>query len=207
MKRNSSPRSTTYSTALVAQGAPGLARLLRGPTALFPCYTAGAALPCRCAPGDNLALHRAIVQAQPGTVIVCEARGDKKVASFGELMALECLRRRIAGVVIYGAVRDAVTIERIGFPVFCMSLSPLSPVKKRAGVVGKPITVGGVRIAPGDQIIADRDGVLLVPASRWPDAVAAIAHAEARERDTRRRMLAGESLSEIIGLSLEESPE
>jgi 4-hydroxy-4-methyl-2-oxoglutarate aldolase len=73
--------------------------------------------------------------------------------------------------------------------------------------VGKPITVGGVRIAPGDQIIADRDGVLLVPASRWPDAVAAIAHAEARERDTRRRMLAGESLSEIIGLSLEESPE
>jgi len=203
MKRGDSVH-LKYSTALVAQGAPGFARLLLGPRALFPCYASGPAFPCRCTPGDNLALHRTIAQAGPGTVIVCDFHNDDQIACFGELMAAECMRRKVAGVVIYGAIRDAAMIEQMGFPVFCTSLSPLSPVKKHPGASGKAITVDGVRIASGDQIIADRDGVLLVPASKWHRAVAGIAEAQAREHDTKRRMLAGEPLSEIIGIAYEQ---
>jgi 4-hydroxy-4-methyl-2-oxoglutarate aldolase len=189
-----------YPTALVAQGAGGVARLIRGPRALFPCQVAGPALPCRCAPGDNLALHRAILRGQPGVVIVCDAQGRDNVASFGELMALDCARRKIAGVVIYGAVRDTAALEEIGFPVFCMAQCPLSPAKKRAGVVGKTITLGGVRVEAGDEIIADWDGVLLVPAARWPAALTGIRDVQVREREVKRRLRAGEFLGEIIGL-------
>ena len=118
-------------------------------------------------------------------------------------MALECIRRKIAGVVIWGAVRDAAIIERLKFPVFCTALSPMSPVKRRFGVVGKAITVSGIRIEPGDQIIADRDGVVLVPASKWLDAIASISQVRARERDIKRRMKAGAALSEILGIPYE----
>lgn len=201
MSRNRSAL-VTYPTALVAQGAHGLARLIQGPRALFPCRITGAAFPCHCASGDNLTLHRAIVQAQPGAVIVCDARGEDEVAFFGELMALECIRRKIAGLIIHGAVRDADALERLGFPVFCESQSPLSSVKAHMGTIGKAAVLCGVRIEPGDQIIADRDGVLAVSAANWHDVLSGIKSAQAREREIKRRMKGGQSLSSILGLNL-----
>jgi 4-hydroxy-4-methyl-2-oxoglutarate aldolase len=201
MSRNKSAPAT-YPTALVAQGAGGLARLIHGPRALFPCRVSGPALPCRCALGDNLTLHRAIVQAQPGAVLVCDARGEDGVAFFGELMALECIRRKIAGLVIHGAVRDAEALERIGFPVFCEAQSPLSSMKTRVGTIGMAVSLCGVRIGLGDQIIADRDGVLTVPAASWQDVLTGVKSAQAREHETKRRMEAGQSLSSILGLNL-----
>jgi len=189
-----------YSTALLAEKAGGAARLIRGPRPLFPCQVNGPAMPCRCAPGDNLALHRAVMEAKAGTVIVCDARGRDNVAHFGEFMALECVREKIAGLVIYGAVRDAAAVEKIGFPVFCTALCPLPPTKQHAGSVGRTITLRGVRVAAGDQIIADRDGVLMVPSMDWPKVLAGIKQLLVQERKTRRRMQAGESLGEILGL-------
>jgi 4-hydroxy-4-methyl-2-oxoglutarate aldolase len=157
-------------------------------------------MPCRSAPGDNLALHRAIIEAKAGAVIVCDARGRDNVAHFGELMALECIRRKIAGLVIHGAVRDAGAVEKIGFPVFCTDLCPLAATKERPGSVGRTVTLGGVRVTAGDQVIADRDGVLLVPSADWPAVLSGMKHIQTREKETRRRMRAGESLAEIMGL-------
>ncbi len=191
-----------YSTAWAAQGACPATRLIRGPRPLFPCQASGPALPCRCASGDNLALHRAIMEAKAGAVIVCDARGRNDVAHFGELMALECVRRKIAGLIICGAVRDAEEMEKIGFPVFCTAVSPWPAAKKRGGSIGQVVTVGGVRVTAGDQIIADRDGVLLVRKADWPAMISAIRDTRRREKETRRRMRSGESLVHILKLKI-----
>ncbi|MGH9505154.1 MAG: RraA family protein [Terriglobales bacterium] len=191
-----------YSTAVAAQRAGRAARLIRGPRPFFPCQVTGPALPCKCAPGDNLALHRAIVEAEAGAVIVCDAQGRDDVAHFGELMALECLRRKIAGLVINGAVRDTAALERIGLPVFCTVVCPLPPAKEQAGHVGRTITMGGIRVTAGDQIIADRDGVLLIRRADWPRVLSAMKQTQAREKEVRRRMRAGEPLEDILKLKV-----
>lgn len=191
-----------YSTGWVAQGAGPGARLIPGSRPLFPCQAAGPALPCRCASGDNLALHRAIIEAKAGAVIVCDARGRNDVAHFGELMALECVRRKIAGLVICGAVRDSEAIEEIGFPVFCTAVCPWPAAKKRGGSIGQAVTIGGVRVTAGDQIIADRDGVLLVGKADWPAVISSIRDTQRREKETKQRMRGGESLARILNLKI-----
>jgi 4-hydroxy-4-methyl-2-oxoglutarate aldolase len=191
-----------YPTALVVQDARRAVRFIRirRLRPLLPCHISGSVMPCRCTPGDNLALHRAVMTARAGMVIVCDAQGRDDVAYFGELMARDCMRRKIAGLVIHGAVRDSDALIRLGFPVFCTALCPLPPVRRRVGSVARPITLGGARVAAGDQIIADRDGILLVSADEWLTVLSAMKQVQARERETRRRMRAGESLAGILGL-------
>ena len=192
-----------YPTALVVQDALRVVRLIRirGLRPLVPCHISGSVVPCRCIPGDNLTLHRAVMAARAGMVIVCDAQGRDDVAYFGELMARDCMRREIAGLVIHGAVRDSDTLTRLGFPVFCTALCPLPPVRRRVGSVGRTITLGGARVAAGDQIIADRDGILLVSGDEWLTVLSAMKQVQSREREMRRRIRAGESLAAILGIN------
>jgi len=165
-------------------------------------YLFGPALTCACAPEDNLAMHAALYQAQPGAVLVCNGAGTRQCALFGELMATDAANQGLAGLVVAGPVRDIADIDELGFPVWCTGTAPGQAAKAAAVSVGLPVIVGGVLIASGDQVIADRDGVVVVPAAEWPTIQAEVAAIAAKEQKTRERLATGERLADINGLDL-----
>ena len=126
-------------------------------------YLAGAALTVKCRPGDNLMLHYALNIAAPGDVIVVDAGGDLTNALIGELMLAYARKKRLAGVVINGAVRDLESIARNTFPVYAAGVTHRGPYKHGPGEINVPIALDGMVIEPGDLIVGDRDGVLCVP--------------------------------------------
>ncbi|MFC7329764.1 NAD(P)-binding domain-containing protein [Marinactinospora rubrisoli] len=123
----------------------------------------GRALTVRTRPGDNLAVHRALAAAGPDDVLVVDGGGDTSRALIGELIAERAINRGIRGMVIDGAVRDAEEIRELGFPVWAAGVSPAGPYKHGPGHVGPPIAVGGAVCATGDIVVADNDGVFIVP--------------------------------------------
>jgi 4-hydroxy-4-methyl-2-oxoglutarate aldolase len=195
-------RLAALGTATVGEAAPS-ARILAAPLrALAPAMAAaGPALTVRCRPGDNLALHRAIAAAEPGDVLVVDYGGSADSGPFGEIMALACRLRGIAGLVTDGAVRDGARLIEMGFAVFARGLDIRGTTKRDRGEVGGTITLGGVAVARGDLVVADADAVIVVPAA---DAEAALAAAEARaarEAGMMERLRAGESTLQILGLT------
>jgi 4-hydroxy-4-methyl-2-oxoglutarate aldolase len=165
-------------------------------------YLCGPVLTCACAPGDNLAMHAAIFHAPPGAVVVCDGGGTSQTALLGEFMATEAANRGLAGIVVDGLVRDAADLDRLGFPVLCAGTSPARPGKDSLLSVGQPVVVGKVLVRTGDQIVADRDGALVVPAADWPAVRAGAARLGGPEEAIRRRLAAGERLADILGLDL-----
>jgi 4-hydroxy-4-methyl-2-oxoglutarate aldolase len=165
-------------------------------------YLCGPALTCACAPDDNLAMHAALYQARPGALLVCDGTGTARCALFGELMATDALNQGLAGLVVSGPIRDIAGIDELGFPVWCTGTAPGQAAKAAVVSVGLPVVVGGVLVASGDQVIADRDGVVVVPAAEWPAIQAEVAALTAKEDRTRERLAAGERLADINGLDL-----
>lgn len=187
-----------FSTPEVVAAA-GSARFVEGLAPItLAAAVCGPAATCACAPGDNLALHRLLEQAPEGSVLVVAA--GTGCAYFGELMAMYAEYRGLQGLVIDGAVRDGGTLATLGFPVFHRGLDPVGPVKERAVSVGEPVTVGGVEIAPGDQVVADSDAILVVAAADWP-AVAARAQAiRDHEDELRVELIQGAHLADLLEL-------
>jgi len=140
---------------------------------------AGPAYPVKCPPGDNLMLHAAIYRAPAGSVIVAEA-GDMDYALAGGNVCAVAKRHGIAGFVVDGAIRDLGEVRGIRFPVFARGVIPIPGARKTGGVLNGPVRCGGVHVAPGDIVVADEDGIVVVPKAR-ADAVLA----EARERVAR----------------------
>jgi 4-hydroxy-4-methyl-2-oxoglutarate aldolase len=165
-------------------------------------YLCGTALTCACAPEDNLAMHAALYQAQPGAVLVCDGAGSRRCALFGELMATDAVNQGLGGLVVAGPVRDMAHLDPLGFPVWCTGTAPGQAAKAKVVSVGLPVVVGGVLVASGDQVIADPDGVVVVPAAEWPAIQGEVAAIAAKEEKTRERLAAGERLADINGLDL-----
>jgi regulator of RNase E activity RraA len=126
---------------------------------------------------DNLMIHAALKVARGGDVIVVNAHGDLSAGIWGELTTRVALRKGLAGVVMDGAVRDSCELAASGFPVFCRGVCPCGGGKEGAGQVNLPISCGGVPVYPGDLIVGDADGVVVVPR-----ALAAATVTEARKR-------------------------
>lgn len=124
---------------------------------------AGAAFTVRTRPGDNLMIHKALLLAEPGDVIVVDAGGDLTNALVGELMLSYAMKRGVAGVVINGAVRDLRWIAANTFPVFAAGVTHRGPYKDGPGEINVPISLAGMVIEPGDLVIGDDDGLLCVP--------------------------------------------
>jgi 4-hydroxy-4-methyl-2-oxoglutarate aldolase len=165
-------------------------------------YLCGPALTCACAPEDNLAIHAALYQAQPGAVLVCDGSGTTRCALFGELMATDALNRELGGLVVQGPVRDVDDLDQLGFPVWCTGTAPGQATKASVVSVGLPVVVGGVLVASGDQVVADRDGIVVVPAAAWPAVQADVAALAEHEEGIRARLANGERLADITGLDL-----
>lgn len=123
---------------------------------------AGPAFTVDVRPGDNLMIHAAMALAKPGDVLVIDGKGDQTAALMGTIMMNACRQLGIAGVVIDGAVRDSLEIDEMDFPVFSVGTNPNGPTKQVSGRIGHPVTVGGVTVHPGDFVIGDADGVVVV---------------------------------------------
>lgn len=151
-------------------------------------------------PGQNLAIHRAIAEARPGDVLVVATSGDCRFGPFGEILALACQQRGIAGLVVDGTVRDGTNIEALGFPVFCRGLAPTGTRKEHPGALGGSIRCAGVKVEPGDTIVADSDGVVVVPAAAMADVRVALQEIAAKEARIKAGIAAGTTTLELLNL-------
>jgi 4-hydroxy-4-methyl-2-oxoglutarate aldolase len=142
----------------------------------------GPALTVDCPVGDNLTIHAAIAQARAGDLLVVDFKGFLEAGPFGEIMAHACRQKGIVGLVIDGCVRDSVEIQTMNFPLFARGLCIRGTSKLRLGSVGRPITCAGVSVSPGDIVLGDDDGVVVVPRSRW---LLSLAGSHSRAPDSR----------------------
>ncbi|BAO91638.1 diguanylate cyclase [Caballeronia cordobensis] len=124
---------------------------------------AGPAITVEVRQGDNLAIHAALAIAKPGDVIVVDGKGDISCALLGEIMATQAKVSGIAGIVIDAAVRDAHELAHGDYPIFSAGLNPCGPTKSVAGLVNSPISLGGTAVNPGDLVVGDADGVVVIP--------------------------------------------
>ena len=186
--------ATVYEAAGAEGGLdPGIRPVWRG------ARVCGVALPVQCSPGDNLAIHLAVEAAEPGVVLVVDARGHL-AGYWGEVLAVAGQARGVAGLVVDGGVRDSEGLERLGFPVFARGLSILRTVKHEPGRVAEPSVVGGVPVRSGDVVVADADGVVVVRRERLADVVEASRARVAREDRVMERLRAGELTLDLLGL-------
>ncbi|MFJ3777204.1 RraA family protein [Streptomyces sp. NPDC090075] len=124
----------------------------------------GPAFTVRGAGGDNLALHHAVLQAPPGSVLVADV-GGARFGHWGEILTVAAQHRGIAGLLIDGGVRDAAETEALGFPVFSRNNAILGTRKDFRGVCGRSVRIGGVTVRTGDLVVGDVDGVVALPVS------------------------------------------
>jgi len=160
----------------------------------------GPALTVRTFPADNLMIHKAVTLATKGDVLVVNAGGYKDTAVFGDLLGYSCKVHGIAGVVIDGASRDAEGMAAIGFPVFARAVLPMGPFKDSPGSINVPVSCGGAAVRPGDIIVADADGVVVVPSEEAAAVLSKAQGASAKEEQMRERLAKGEYIYDILGL-------
>ena len=138
-------------------GGPQLRPMYKGGTLAGPAFTV------KTAPGDNLLVHKALDVAQPGDVIVVDAGGFPDHAIIGELMAARARQRGIAGLVIWGAIRDSAELGAGDYPVFACAVTHRGPYKNGPGELNVPIMMGGMPVNAGDIVVGDADGLVAIP--------------------------------------------
>ncbi|MEI9997576.1 MAG: 4-carboxy-4-hydroxy-2-oxoadipate aldolase/oxaloacetate decarboxylase [Rhizomicrobium sp.] len=165
---------------------------------------AGPAFTVHSPGGDNLWLHRAIVAAQAGDVLVVHADDAYEYGYWGEIMATAAQARGIAGLVIDGGVRDAALLEEMNFPAFSRTVCIRGTAKDftARGFLGHPLRLGDADIQPGDLIVGDRDGVVAIPRARADEIILAAQNREAKEAEILQRLLAGETTMGIYDLGV-----
>lgn len=126
-------------------------------------HVAGPAFTVEVRPGDNLMVHVALALAQPGDVIIVDGKGDDTCALVGELMVAQAEAAGLAGFVIDAATRDTDTLKHGSFPLFSAGRNPCGPTKGLVGTMCKPISVAGVPVQPGDLVVGDADGIVVIP--------------------------------------------
>ena len=161
---------------------------------------AGPAFTVDTCPADNLMLHYAMVKAKPGDVLVVDAKGFLEAGPWGDVFTEQALKMGLAGLVIHGAVRDASAITRMGFPVFCRALSIKGTSKNQPGRVNVPIRIGEVQIHPGDIIIGDQDGLVLVQRDEVDQVIHNSRLREQKEDSFREQIRNGVTTLELMGL-------
>jgi RraA family protein len=125
---------------------------------------AGPAVTVKSYPGDNLMVHKSLDVAQPGDVIVVDGHRSPLTAALGDLVSKKARHRGVAGFVVDGVIRDLPEIKRLGdFPVFARDVTPIGPMHRGPGEINYPIACGGVVVNPGDIIVGDLNGVVVVP--------------------------------------------
>jgi len=151
----------------------------------------GPALTVKVPPVDNLMIHKALTLVQPGDVMVIDGGGDHSWALLGFLMVSTAIKLGLAGMVVDGCIRDAAEIRASGFPIFAAGINPNGPMKEGPGEINYPIQSGGQVVNPGDIIVADDDGVVVVPREHAPGIADKVKTVIAREEKRLAEIEAG----------------
>jgi 4-hydroxy-4-methyl-2-oxoglutarate aldolase len=159
----------------------------------------GPAVTVKVRPCDNLMLHEAIYVAERGDVIVADAGGYAEAGAWGEIMAVAAQQRGIAGFVFNGAVRDSQVMADIGFPVFACALSIKGTQKVSLGLINHPLNLDNITINPGDLIVGDGDGLVVVRREEAEDVLEKSLAREEKEKVIKERLRRGESTLDIYG--------
>lgn len=157
----------------------------------------GPAFPLQLDPGDNLGLHEALYAAPRGSVLVIDAYDFLEAGPFGEIMAVAAQTRGIAGLVTTGSVRDRDAIAKLGFPVFSKGVCIKGTAKFCPPRIGRTIHIDGIVIEPGDMVLGDNDGVVVIPRSQSERVLLSAIERERKEATIMERIRAGERTLDI----------
>jgi 4-hydroxy-4-methyl-2-oxoglutarate aldolase len=155
---------------------------------------AGPAFTVEVRHGDNLMIHAAMALARPGDVLVIDGKGDRTAALMGSIMINACKKLGLAGVVIDGSVRDTEELRELGFPVYATGANPNGPTKFIPGRINWPVSCGGVAVRPGDLVVGDADGVVVIEREKAPSLLEAAGRKVAEERKRLDDIAAGRDI-------------
>jgi 4-hydroxy-4-methyl-2-oxoglutarate aldolase len=161
---------------------------------------AGPARTVRCGQDDNLMVHAAVAESEPGEVLVLTMPEPAPVALVGELLATQARGRGVAALLVDAAVRDVEELREVGLPIWARYVRVSGAGKTVSGAIGEAVAVGGATIRQGDLVVLDADGAVVVEQERIEEVLAAARERAAREREKRAKLEAGELSYDLDGL-------